>query len=60
MMVPQAMANSVATGTAASNETSNVGSSVEDKLRTLNNLKENGLITEQEFLDKREKILSAL
>tara|TARA_B100000965_G_C19594472_1_gene759520 strand:- start:791 stop:1771 length:981 start_codon:yes stop_codon:yes gene_type:complete len=60
MMVPQAMTNSIASGTSSSNGTNNEGSSLEDKLKTLNNLKENGLITEQEFLDKREKILSTL
>ena len=60
MMVPQAMTNSIASGSSSSNGTNNEGSSLEDKLKTLNNLKENGLITEQEFLDKREKILSTL
>ncbi len=60
MMVPQAITNSIASGTSSSNGTNNEGSSLEDKLKTLNNLKENGLITEQEFLDKREKILSTL
>jgi len=59
MVLPQAMANSFDSG-GNSQITSNSDSSLEEKLRTLKNLYDNELLTEDEYKAKREQVLGTL
>lgn len=59
MVLPQAMASSFDSG-GNSQITSNSDSSLEEKLRTLKNLYDNELLTEDEYKAKREQVLGTL
>ena len=59
MVLPQAMASSF-NSEGNSQITSNSDSSFEEKLRTLKNLYDNELLTEDEYKAKREQVLGTL
>lgn len=59
MVLPQAMASSF-NSTGDQQKIENPASSLEEKLRTLKNLYDNELLTEDEYKAKREEVLGAL
>jgi hypothetical protein len=53
-------ANTVSTNTASANNTTSSNSSATDKLRELQGLKKEGLISEKEFQSKKKQLLDNL
>jgi len=60
MIMPQAMTNSFMSGQSQSSQQNNPQPSLVEKLQTLKNLKDNDLISDEEYSEKREKLLTSL